>query len=162
MDESVRPPDQEHEAANNLNNIEQHTIFSSYERVCSRVTPTGHPRPSPARVGYHTQSARRVGIPADLWFTLRAPAYRRLLIIMEPAEIEKLIADGFDNPTVRVASDDNHHFQALVVAAEFDGKRPLARHQLVYKCLGSLVGNEIHALSIRALTPDEWRTAGGV
>jgi acid stress-induced BolA-like protein IbaG/YrbA len=80
---------------------------------------------------------------------------------MKPAEIEKLIADGFDDPTVRVASDDNHHFEALVVAAEFDGKLPLARHQLVYKCLGNLVGNEIHALSIRALTPDEWRAASG-
>ena len=80
---------------------------------------------------------------------------------MEAAEIEKLIAAGFANPTVRVASDDNHHFEALVVADEFEGKRPLARHQLVYRCLGSLVGNEIHALSIRALTPGEWQQAGG-
>jgi len=80
---------------------------------------------------------------------------------MEPAEIEKLIVAGFDNATARVASDDNHHFEALVVAAEFEGKRPLARHQLVYRCLGSLVGNEIHALSIRALTPAEWQAAGG-
>lgn len=84
-----------------------------------------------------------------------------MLTIMEPAEIEKLIVAGFNDPTVRVASDDNHHFEALVVAAEFDGKRPLARHQLVYECLGALVGNEIHALSIRALTPDEWQAAGG-
>lgn len=81
--------------------------------------------------------------------------------IMEPADIEKLIAAGFEDPIVRVASDDNHHFEALVVAAEFAGKRPLARHQLVYECLGTLVGNEIHALSIRALTPDEWQAAGG-
>jgi acid stress-induced BolA-like protein IbaG/YrbA len=80
---------------------------------------------------------------------------------MEPSEIEKLISAGFDGATVSVASDDNHHFEALVVAAEFEGKRPLARHQLVYRCLGSLVGNEIHALSIRAMTPDEWRDAGG-
>lgn len=80
---------------------------------------------------------------------------------MAPAEIEKLIAAGFDNPIVRVASDDNHHFEALVVAAEFEGKRPLARHQLIYRCLGSLVGNDIHALSIRALTPDEWHAASG-
>jgi acid stress-induced BolA-like protein IbaG/YrbA len=80
---------------------------------------------------------------------------------MEPDEIEKLIAAGFANPTVRVASDDNHHFEALVVAEEFEGKRPLARHQLVYRCLGTLVGNEIHALSIRALTPVEWQQAGG-
>jgi len=79
---------------------------------------------------------------------------------MNPAEIEKLIAAGFEDATVRVASDDNHHFEALVVAAEFEGKRPLARHQLVYRCLGALVGNEIHALSIRALTPGEWRQKG--
>jgi len=81
---------------------------------------------------------------------------------MNPAEIEKLIAAGFEDATVRVASDDNHHFEALVVAAEFEGKRPLARHQLVYRCLGALVGNEIHALSIRALTPGEWQQAGEV
>ena len=82
-----------------------------------------------------------------------------MIINMEPAEIEKLIVAGFDDPTVRVASDDNHHYEALVVAAEFEGKRPLARHQLVYECLGTLVGNEIHALRIRALTPGEWRGA---
>ena len=80
---------------------------------------------------------------------------------MEPTEIEKLISAGFEDAIVRVASDDNHHFEALVVAAEFEDKRALARHQLVYRCLGSLVGNEIHALSIRAMTPDEWREAGG-
>ena len=80
---------------------------------------------------------------------------------MEPGEIEKLIVAGFEDPIVRVASDDNHHFEALVVAKEFEDKRPLARHQLVYRCLGSLMGNEIHALSIRALTPDEFRRARG-
>ena len=76
---------------------------------------------------------------------------------MEPSEITQLIVAGFTEAIVDVISDDNTHFQALVVAAEFEGKRPLARHQLVYKCLGTLVGNEIHALSITALTPDEWR-----
>lgn len=75
---------------------------------------------------------------------------------MDPVEISGLIEAGFDNATVKVFSDDNAHFEALVIAAEFEGKRPLARHQLVYKCLGTLVGNEIHALSIRALTPAEW------
>ena len=76
---------------------------------------------------------------------------------MDPSHITQLIEDGFDDAVVQVLSDDNTHFQALVVAAEFEGKRPIARHQLVYKCLGSLVGNEIHALSITALTPDEWQ-----
>ncbi len=75
---------------------------------------------------------------------------------MDPTEISRLIEVGFDNATVKVFSNDNTHFEALVIATEFENKRQLARHQLVYKCLGALVGNEIHALSIRALTPDEW------
>ncbi len=76
---------------------------------------------------------------------------------MDPVEITRLIEAGFDDAIVRVMSGDNTHFEALVVAREFEGKRSIARHQLVYKCLGGLVGNEIHALSIRALTPDEWQ-----
>ena len=76
---------------------------------------------------------------------------------MDPSEITRLIEAGFDQALVKVMSDDNTHFEALVVAEEFVGKRPLARHQLVYRTLGKLVGNEIHALSIKALTPDEWR-----
>ena len=80
---------------------------------------------------------------------------------MDPSDITQLIEAGFDGATLQVMSDDNTHFEALVVAAEFEGKRPIARHQLVYKCLGSQVGNEIHALSIKALTPEEWREAGG-
>jgi acid stress-induced BolA-like protein IbaG/YrbA len=80
---------------------------------------------------------------------------------MNPLEIAQLIEAGFDGAKVKVESDDNTHFGALIVATEFEGKRLLARHQLVYKTLGSLVGNEIHALSINALTPDEWRQQSG-
>lgn len=80
---------------------------------------------------------------------------------MEPEKVSELIEAGFDDALVKVMSADNTHFEALVVAAEFAGKRPLARHQQVYKCLGSLVGNEIHALSITALTPEEWQAKAG-
>jgi acid stress-induced BolA-like protein IbaG/YrbA len=76
---------------------------------------------------------------------------------MDPVEITRLIEAGFSDAIVKVMSGDNTHFEALVVAREFEGKRSIARHQLVYKCLGALVGNEIHALSIRALTPEEWQ-----
>jgi len=82
---------------------------------------------------------------------------------MNPAEIERLIADGLPGAQVRVMSPDNTHFEALIVSPDFEGKRAIARHQMVYRCLGSLMGNEIHAMSIRAHTPDEWRdleTAG--
>jgi acid stress-induced BolA-like protein IbaG/YrbA len=80
---------------------------------------------------------------------------------MNPSDISQLIEAGFENADVRVSSDDNTHYEALVVADEFAGKRPLARHQLIYKTLGSLMGNEIHALSIRAFTPEEWQQQAG-
>ncbi len=80
--------------------------------------------------------------------------------MMDPDEIGKLIAAGFEDATVRVVGD-GAHFEALVIATEFDSLRPIARHQLVYKTLGSLVGNEIHALSIRALTPEEAQAQAG-
>jgi acid stress-induced BolA-like protein IbaG/YrbA len=80
---------------------------------------------------------------------------------MNPSEITQLIKAGFGDAVVKVESDDNTHYGALVVASEFAGKRLLARHQMIYKCLGPLVGNEIHALSITALTPDEWREKTG-
>ena len=74
---------------------------------------------------------------------------------MKPSEIEKLIAAGLPGCQVRVHSEDDTHFDAVVVSADFEGKRPLQRHQMVYKTLGDLMGGEIHALSIQALTPDE-------
>ena len=77
---------------------------------------------------------------------------------MTPSEIKHLIEIGFDSPVVKVQSDDNTHFSALVIAKEFNEMRLIARHQMIYKCLGSLMGNEIHALSINALTPDEWNS----
>ena len=80
---------------------------------------------------------------------------------MNPSDISQLIEAGFENADVKVMSDDNTHFAAIVVAAEFEGKRSIARHQLVYKTLGTLMGNEIHALSIRALTPAEWQQQEG-
>jgi acid stress-induced BolA-like protein IbaG/YrbA len=76
---------------------------------------------------------------------------------MDPVEIVSLIEAGLPQAEVSVLSDDNTHFEALVVSDTFEGKRSLARHQLVYQCLGTLMGNEIHAMSIRAYTPEEWR-----
>jgi len=84
---------------------------------------------------------------------------------MEPTEIKALIDAGLPGAEVRIASDDNTHYAALVISESFAGKRPIARHQLVYQCLGTRMGNEIHAMSIRAYTPDEWReleSANGV
>jgi acid stress-induced BolA-like protein IbaG/YrbA len=74
---------------------------------------------------------------------------------MNPEQIAQLIRAALPGAEVQVQSDDNTHFAARIVAREFTGKRPLARHQLVYKALGERMGREIHALSIEALTPEE-------
>jgi len=79
---------------------------------------------------------------------------------MNPVEITRRFESGLPGSDVHVASNDNTHFEAVVVSPAFVDQRAIARHQLVYKCLGELMGNEIHAMSIRALTPDEWRASG--
>ena len=55
---------------------------------------------------------------------------------------------------------DGQHFQALVVSRAFEGKSRVQRHQLVYAALGERMREEIHALSMRTLTPEEWRAGG--
>jgi acid stress-induced BolA-like protein IbaG/YrbA len=79
---------------------------------------------------------------------------------MDPMEVTRLIQEGLEAAEVDVRSDDGSHFAALVVSDEFEGMRPLQRHQLVYKALGERVGREIHALTIRALTRAEYAAGG--
>ena len=78
---------------------------------------------------------------------------------MHPDEVARLIRAGLPGADVQVLSEDKTHFTSRIVSAAFAGKRAIARHQMVYKTLGELVGREIHALSIEALTPEE--AAGG-
>lgn len=79
---------------------------------------------------------------------------------MTPTEVAALIRSGLPGADVRVASEDDTHFEAVIVAGAFAGKRSLARHQLVYAALGERMGREIHALSIKAYTPEEWAAEG--
>lgn len=81
---------------------------------------------------------------------------------MDAQQIADLIRQSIPDTHIDVQSEDNTHFAALLVGAAFEGLRPLARHQLVYRALGERIGREIHALSIEAYTPQEWaaRRAG--
>ena len=74
---------------------------------------------------------------------------------MHPEKVAELLRAGLPGALVVVESDDQTHFAARIVSSDFAGKRSIARHQLVYRCLGELIGREIHALSIEALTPEE-------
>jgi len=80
---------------------------------------------------------------------------------MGTAEIEALIREGLPDATVRVIDQvgDGNHFQAVVVTAAFAGKPLVERHQLVYKSLQGAMADRIHALSIKAYTPEEWARA---
>jgi acid stress-induced BolA-like protein IbaG/YrbA len=79
---------------------------------------------------------------------------------MNSEDIAALIRQGLPSAQVEVQSDDNTHFATLVVSEAFEGLRPLQRHQLIYRALGASMGGEIHALSIRALTPAELAAGG--
>lgn len=80
---------------------------------------------------------------------------------MTPQDIAERLRAAMPDARIEVRSEDNTHFEALVVDESFAGKRPLARHQIVYRVLGDAVGREIHALSLRTLTPDEVADAAG-
>jgi acid stress-induced BolA-like protein IbaG/YrbA len=55
---------------------------------------------------------------------------------------------------------DGQHFEALVVSPAFAGLARVRRHQLVYAALGDRMREEVHALSMTTLTPEEWRSGG--
>lgn len=70
-----------------------------------------------------------------------------------PEDIKRLIEAGIPGAQVRVTGD-GRHFEAVVICSAFAGQSIVAQHQMVYKALGEKMRAEIHALSIRTLTPD--------
>jgi len=52
------------------------------------------------------------------------------------------------------------HYRVLVVSDRFAGLDPIARHRAVYAAVGDMIPHEVHALSIRSLTPEEFRKSG--
>ena len=79
---------------------------------------------------------------------------------MTADEVTRLIEAGLPGARVRVATDDDTHFTAVIVSDAFQGQRSIRRHQQVYAALGERMGREIHALAIEAYTPQEWADRG--
>jgi acid stress-induced BolA-like protein IbaG/YrbA len=75
---------------------------------------------------------------------------------MTPEQIQEMIEINIPDCKATVISDDNTHFEATVISDAFAGKRSLQRHQMIYTALGDKIGGDIHALSIKALTPEEF------
>ena len=74
--------------------------------------------------------------------------------MVTPEQVRSYIESGLQCSEVRVAGD-GEHFEALIVSEAFRGKSRVQRHQLVYAALGERMRVEIHALSMRTLTPEE-------
>jgi acid stress-induced BolA-like protein IbaG/YrbA len=77
-----------------------------------------------------------------------------------PQDIQRYLTEGLACDHVEV-DGDGRHFEALIVSQAFAGKRPVQRHQIVYAALGDRMREEIHALSMTTLTPEEWAARKG-
>ena len=79
--------------------------------------------------------------------------------MVTPESVKKGIESGLACEHLEVIGD-GQHFQAIIVSAAFEGRSRVQRHQLVYGALGERMREEIHALSMKTLTPAEWRAGG--
>lgn len=78
---------------------------------------------------------------------------------MNPQDIQQRIAAALPDCEVEV-NGDGSHFEARVVGSVFEGLSPVKKQQLVYKTVNDLItSGELHALTIKAYTPDEWAQA---
>jgi acid stress-induced BolA-like protein IbaG/YrbA len=75
-----------------------------------------------------------------------------------PDDVKRYIANGLACEHLEVQGD-GRHFDAVIVSSAFDGKSRVQRHQLVYAALGDRMRAEVHALSMKTLTPAEWTRA---
>lgn len=75
-----------------------------------------------------------------------------------PDDVKRYIAEGLACEVLQV-DGDGRHFEAVIVSQQFEGKPRVARHQLVYAALGDRMREEVHALSMKTLTPAEWKAA---
>jgi acid stress-induced BolA-like protein IbaG/YrbA len=81
--------------------------------------------------------------------------------MMNKETIRDLIASHIACSHIDVRGDDGAHFEATIVAPDFEGKSRVARHQMVYAALGDHMREAIHALSFKTLTPAEIEAQGG-
>lgn len=74
--------------------------------------------------------------------------------MLQGQTISDWIEQGMPNTSARVEGD-GAHFDAVIISSDFADKNTMQRHRMVYAALGSKMGNEIHALSMKTLTPEE-------
>lgn len=77
--------------------------------------------------------------------------------MLSAKQLESYITEKIDCEYIQVLGDDGTHFEAVIVSNAFIGKSMVKQHQLVYGALGDRMRAEIHALSMKTLTPEQWQ-----
>ena len=75
--------------------------------------------------------------------------------------IKEVISAGLPCEHIQVHGDDGTHFDAVIISPAFSGRNRVQRHQLVYQALGDRMRAEIHAQSMKTLSPEEWAQQQG-
>jgi len=75
--------------------------------------------------------------------------------MLTPETVKSYIKESLACEHVEVVGD-GQHFEAVIVSPEFRSKSRVQQHQIVYRALGERMREEIHALSMRTLTPEQW------
>ena len=76
--------------------------------------------------------------------------------MLSAQQLESYITQHLACDYIKVLGDDGTHFEAVIVSPAFIGKSMVQQHQLVYSALGDRMRAEIHALSMKTLTPEAW------
>ena len=76
--------------------------------------------------------------------------------MLQAIEIQKIIESNLKCNYIKVTGDDGTHFEAVIVSDDFINQSMIKQHQQVYSALGNMMQKEIHALSIKTFTPDDW------
>ncbi len=87
---------------------------------------------------------------------------RNLPGVIEPSEIERLLLQAFPDAQIKLEdlTGTKDHYKAEIVSSAFEGKTPIAAHQMVYRALEEEMKGPIHALSLRTLAPTTAGTSG--
>ncbi|MCE9624794.1 MAG: BolA family transcriptional regulator [Deltaproteobacteria bacterium] len=79
--------------------------------------------------------------------------------MMHPEQVQEKLVQSFPNSEVVVQDTTGtmDHFQVLIISSLFEGKTMVEQHQMVYKALGDLMKEAIHALALKTYTPQQWK-----
>jgi acid stress-induced BolA-like protein IbaG/YrbA len=76
--------------------------------------------------------------------------------LLSAQQLEAYITQHLTCQYIKVLGDDGTHFESIIVSDAFVGKSMVQQHQLVYNALGDRMRSEIHALSMKTYTPEQW------